>query len=157
MIVYHGSDQEFAFPDVDHSRPKVDFGPGFYVTPLWKQAVSWASRFQRQGRTAIVTEYELDDEALTLPQTLRFDAYNEAWLDFVVACRGGNTVEGYDLVMGGVANDRVFDTIELFFGGLIDKAMTIQRLQYHQPNYQICLRTQAIIDRYLHFVGSKAL
>ena len=157
MIVYHGSDREIALPDVNHSRPKVDFGPGFYVTPLWKQVEKWASRFQQRGRAAVVTEYELDDEALTLPRTLRFDAYNEAWLDFIVACRSGKTVEGYDLVMGSVANDRVFDTIELFFDGLIDKAVAIQRLKFYPPNYQICIRSQAIIDRYLHFVGSKVL
>lgn len=63
----------------------------------------------------------------------------------------------YDIVMGGVANDRVFDTIELFFDGLIDKVVALQRLQYHQPNYQICIRTQVIIDRYLHFMGSKTI
>lgn len=81
MIVYHGSDREIAFPDVNHSRPKVDFGPGFYVTPLREQAVSWASRFQKKGGSGIVTEYELDDEALTLPRTLRFDAYNNTQND----------------------------------------------------------------------------
>ena len=157
MIVFHGSDQEIAFPDVIHSRPRVDFGPGFYVTPLWKQAESWASRFKRTGRSAIITEYELDDKALTIPRALRFDAYDEAWLDFVISCRKGKVMGEYDIVMGGVANDRVFDTIELFFDGLIDKVVALQRLQYHQPNYQIFIRTQVIIDRYLHFMGSKTI
>ena len=157
MIVYHGSNMEIASPDVLHSRLKVDFGKGFYVTPLLKQAESWANRFIRQGQPGIVTQYNLDDEALTLPRALRFDAYNEAWLDFIVACRKGNPVPDYDIIMGGVANDRVFDTIELFFDGLIDKSVAIQRLQYQQPNHQICLKTQAMIDRYLHFMGSNVL
>ena len=78
----------------------------------------------------------------------------EEWLDFIVACRRGQRTEEYDLVMGGVANDKVFDTVELFFTGLIDKSAALGRLQFQQPNYQICLRTQAVINQYLHFIGS---
>lgn len=32
MRVYHGSYIEIAKPDIIHSRNKVDFGVGFYVT-----------------------------------------------------------------------------------------------------------------------------
>lgn len=157
MIIYHGSNQPIESPDVLHSRPKVDFGAGFYVTPLWEQAVSWAGRFKKAGQNAFVTEYSLDDEALTLPRTLRFDAYNEEWLDFIIRCRNGEKVEDWDVIMGGVANDRVFDTIQLFFDGLIDKSAALERLKYHKPSYQICLRTQTVIDQYLHFIGSKEI
>ena len=38
MIVYHGSYTEVAKPDTMHSRRNVDFGPGFYTTPLREQA-----------------------------------------------------------------------------------------------------------------------
>lgn len=38
MILYHGSFLEIAKPDLVHSRPNVDFGRGFYVTPLHDQA-----------------------------------------------------------------------------------------------------------------------
>ena len=34
MIVYHGSWLEVKNPDLKHSRSDVDFGKGFYVTPL---------------------------------------------------------------------------------------------------------------------------
>lgn len=34
----------------------------------------------------------------------------------------GKDATDYDLVVGGVANDKVFNTVELFFDGLIDKA-----------------------------------
>ncbi len=155
MIVYHGSNQPIECPDVLRSRPRVDFGAGFYVTPLWDQAVSWARRFKQAGQTAFITEYTLDEEALSLSRALRFDAYSEEWLDFIIQCRSGKKVEDWDVIMGGVANDRIFDIIQLFFDGLIDKAMVIERLKYHQPNYQICLRTQAVIDQYLHFSGSR--
>ncbi|MBQ9252310.1 MAG: DUF3990 domain-containing protein [Clostridia bacterium] len=155
MIVYHGSDQEIRYPDVLHSRKRVDFGPGFYVTPIYKQAQSWASRFLRNGKPGVITEYVLDDTALELPNVLRFDEYNEEWLDYIFACRKGKVPGNYDIVMGGVANDKVFDTVELFFAGLIDKTVALSRLIYEKPNYQICLRTQRIIDDYLQFRGSE--
>ena len=40
MIVYHGSWLEVKNPDLKHSRSDVDFGKGFYVTPLRDQAVN---------------------------------------------------------------------------------------------------------------------
>ena len=157
MIVYHGSDQEIASPDIYHSKKRVDFGPGFYVTPLRQQAINWARRFQRNGLDAIVSEYELIDHVFELPRVLRFEDYNEPWLDFVMACRSGNPSGDYDLIMGGVANDKVFDTVELFFSGLIDKQTALGRLIYEKPNYQVCIRSQALIDQYLVFKGSERL
>ena len=41
MILYHGSFLEIAKPDLLHSRSNVDFGRGFYVTPLYEQAAKW--------------------------------------------------------------------------------------------------------------------
>ena len=38
MIVYHGSLEEVASPDVYHSRDNVDLGKGFYLTPIKEQA-----------------------------------------------------------------------------------------------------------------------
>lgn len=38
MILYHGSYLEIADPDLAYFHPNVDFGRGFYVTPLYMQA-----------------------------------------------------------------------------------------------------------------------
>ena len=46
----------------------------------------------------------------------------------------------------GVANDKVFNTVELFFDGLIEKLEAIRRLRYEKPNLQICFRTQKALD-----------
>lgn len=66
----------------------------------------------------------------------------------------GNDATDYDLVVGGVANDKVFNTVELFFDGLIDKAEAIKRLRYEKPNVQICFRTERALSL-LHFEGSE--
>ena len=34
MILYHGSFIEISSPDLRHSRVNVDFGRGFYATPI---------------------------------------------------------------------------------------------------------------------------
>lgn len=58
----------------------------------------------------------------------------------------------YDIIEGGVANDRVIDTVELYTIGILDKASALGRLSEHQPNHQICILNQEILDRYLKFV-----
>ena len=157
MIVYHGSNQPIFQPDVLHSRTNVDFGVGFYVTPLHEQAKNWCRKFQKLGDSAFVSSYELDDAAVSDFRVLRFDAYDGPWLEFILRCRKGQDATDYDIVMGGVANDRVFDTIELLIGGLIGQDEALSRLKYVKPNYQICLRRQEAINQALHYLGSEQL
>lgn len=154
MIVYHGSPAIVSTPDVLHSRPRVDFGKGFYTTPLREQAENWCRRFMRHGN-AYLNIYEFDESAFKRFSTLTFDSYSEEWLDFVLTCRSGLDQSAYDIVLGGVANDRVFDTVELFLDGLINKTEALGRLRYEQPNAQLCIRSQSVIDECLHFVGSE--
>ncbi len=59
------------------------------------------------------------------------------------------------MVLGGVANDKVFDTVELYFEGLIGKAEALGRLKFEQPNAQLCIRNQLVIDSCLRYMGSE--
>lgn len=155
MILYHGSNIEIRVPDLNHSRFNVDFGRGFYTTPIYDQAVKWCGKFKRRGGEGIVSLYEFDENAYNECRMLAFESYSEEWLDFILNCRSGKDTSDYDIVTGGVANDKVFNTVELYFDGLIDKAEAISRLRYEKPNLQICLRTEDILKKYLHFKGSE--
>lgn len=157
MILFHGSNCEVATPDVLHSRSRVDFGKGFYTTPLYEQARKWCERYKRIGETGIISRYFCDEIAFEGLMVLRFDSYSEEWLDFITSCRTGRDSSNYDIVIGGVANDRVFDTIELYFDGLIDKREAIKRLYYQRPNFQVCFRTQKAINQCLRYEGSECL
>lgn len=157
MILYHGSYEEIVKPDILHSRVNVDFGRGFYVTPLLEQAQKWCKKFEGKGKRAFVSVYTLDERAFEEYKVLKFESYSEEWLDFVLTCRRGEDISDYDIVMGGVANDKVFNTVELFFDGLIDKKEAIKRLRYEKPNFQIAFRAQEVIERYLHFERSERL
>ena len=155
MILYHGGTEAVMHPDCKMGRPDLDFGQGFYVTLLQEQAEGFARRKARDRKSKpVISVYEFDyDAAIKDCAYLNFEFYNEAWLDFVVESRSGlKPWTSYDIVEGGVANDRVIDTVELYTIGILDKASALGRLSEHQPNHQICILNQEILDKYLKFV-----
>ena len=156
MKVYHASSVIVERPDTEHSRSFLDFGPGFYVTTLEQQAIDYGQRFIRRGREAWLNLYEMREDFAEW-KVLSFDAYNEAWLDFVSECRAGRIQGDWDIVRGGIANDKVFRTLDLYFSGDISKHDALRRLVYEQPNYQLCFRTQQAIDQCLTHIESRKL
>ena len=157
MILYHGSCVEVSAPDTLHSRKNVDFGIAFYTTPIYEQAKKWAEKFGKRGKPAIISRYQFDEKALQECNVCIFETYSEEWLSFILDCRSCKDQSNYDIVIGGVANDKVFNTVELFFDGLIDRDEAIKRLKYEKPNLQVAFRSQDTIDRYLQFEGSEQL
>ena len=113
---------------------------------------SRCGKFKRRGKDGIISCYKYDESQEVELKILKFDSYSEEWLDFILGCRSGNDLTDYDLVAGGVANDKVFNTVELFFDGLIDKTEAINRLRYEKPNMQMCFRTEKALSL-LHFEG----
>ena len=156
MMLYHGGAEEIANPDLSHSRKAVDFGAGFYVTPIFDQAKRWSEKRKRRTGSAVVSCYEFDESAANNLNVLRFESYSEAWLDFIVKCRALEDDSDWDIVSGGVANDKVFDTLEAFFDGFATKEQTIDRLRMETPNMQLCFRTAAALQT-LRFIGSERI
>ena len=158
MKVYHGSSIEVIHPLVDAGRNNLDFGNGFYVTNLRDQAEKWARTIVRLRPQSIakLNCYELDYETIRLNSSYRilhFEDYNEDWLDFVIDNRrSGICWKEYDLIEGGIANDRVFDTIENYIAGAVSKEYALGRLRYEKPNNQICILNQELIEKYLHWL-----
>lgn len=157
--VFHGSYTKVEKPDLSFSRKTLDFGTGFYVTPVREQAVSWAMRWLRRNRPAIVNRYVFHDEILPeLGVRVRdFPVYDREWLRFVAENRAGVRQDRYDVVRGGIANDKVFNTLELFFEKLISEDEALDRLKYEQPNHQICICRQDLIDRLLVFESAEEI
>ena len=86
---------------------------------------------------------------------MTFNKENEQWLDFVCACRNGDNLnEAYDIIIGNVANDDVFKTVDMYFRGLWDKKRTIEELRYYKMNDQICIVNQGLIPAVLKFEKS---
>ena len=157
MIVYHGSTVEINTPDLNLSKRFLDFGPAFYVTSFREQAEHWARRKHSRALSSvapIVNVYEMDDDFSAF-SVLRFDGVDEAWLDFVCDCRDGKDVySAYDAIIGRVADDDVFRTIQSYHQGDITKARAIELLRFARPNDQLALRTERLIAANLRFVES---
>lgn len=160
MTLYHGSHVAVASPLVNAGRRYLDFGQGFYLTSLRRQAEKWASIVaSRKGRMAegVLNVYSFND-TLAAEEGVRFkrfDSYGIEWLDYVVACRGGKDASlEYDVVEGGVANDNVIDTVEDYEKGIITAEQALGLLRYKEVNHQICILNQMVVDRYLVFVES---
>jgi hypothetical protein len=159
MILYHGSSVAVQQPDLSYSRDNVDFGRGFYTTPIYEQAIGWAERFKHNSGQGVVSAYELNEIVMRKDLSiLEFETYSDEWLDFIVACRRGeNLNKDFDVIIGVVANDKVFNTLLLFFKGLIERKEAIKRLRYENPNIQYCFCKQNVVDVYLQFISSEEL
>lgn len=156
IIVFHGSVIEVSSPLVALGRPNLDFGQGFYVTDLREQAERWATRIAtRKMEKPVLNFYEFDLDAAKQFRYLKFDSYDKAWLDFIVANRKGKMLwKDYDVVEGGVANDNVIDTVEDYIRGRMSAEAALVELSKHRPNNQFCILNQEVIDLHLHFVES---
>ena len=152
MIVYHGSTEVIEHPDVIHSKKYLDFGKGFYITSFEQQAKKWAIRKgMRQERKPIVNVYELSENWENL-QVLSFGKENDKWLEFVCACRRGEELNRvYDMIIGNVADDDVFKTVDMYFRGVWDKKKVLEELRFYKMNDQICIVNQEALDQILTF------
>ena len=153
--VYHGASQEVSSPLVHVGRENLDIGKGFYVTDIRNQAKIWAevkSRYLMDAK-GYINEYLLDfDNAIKDFRYKKFEKYDREWLHFIVDSRDGLKVwKGFDIIEGGVANDRVIDTVEAFKAGQISEEKALIELSKHQPNNQICILKQEVVDKYLIF------
>ena len=160
VIVYHGGTEKIEHPDCKSGRRYLYFGQGFYVTDIRRQAADWAMLMaDRRKETPVLNRYRLNRDAIMAEAHCKlFKAYDEEWLEFIVASRRGQPVaDAFDYIEGGVANDRVVDTVNLYMAGLMDKATALHRLSEHQPNNQMCLLNQEITDKYLIFDGTEGI
>lgn len=156
MKIYHASDLVVCQPDTAHSREYLDFGKGFYLTTIYEQAERYAQRFIRRRRGAWINIYDLNEDWRGW-NIMRFDSYDKDWLDFVSKCRMGISVGNYDIVIGGIANDRVIVTLDRYFAGEISQEETLGLLKFEKPNIQYCIRSEEMIKSCLTYIESKKL
>ncbi len=157
LTVYHGGTEEIRSPLVNFGIPNLDFGPGFYITDMYLQAKEWAEQVADLRSTSpIVSVYHLrQKDTISCCHAKIFTEYDNEWLEFVTSNRLGKEVwKGYDYVEGGIANDRVINTVRLYMNGFISAGEALRRLKYYKPNNQICISNQHVLDKNLSFVKS---
>ena len=153
ITVYHGSNRLIDKPDLSHSRPRLDFGSGFYVSSNKAQVINYIRKY---GANAIVSKYDLDlsDSNLNIKT---FDDNTDEWIDFVIANRHNNLPTDYDIVYGPIADDKVASAIKLFESNRINRASLKELLKFANKEYQqYCLRTEKAL-MHLKFIGEGLL
>ena len=126
----------------------LDFGRAFYLTSDFEQASHWArtSVLRRGEGTAVVSVYELDEEAISSLKVLRFHAPNAAWLKYVTRNRiESNGDADYDIVVGPVANDNTMPVLNLYFKGAYSEEEALRRLLAQRLKDQFALKTDAAL------------
>ena len=132
MKVYHGSNVRVEKPTIIISNRYLDFGYGFYTTTNKAQAENFAKKVSaRRGGTALLNTYELDETVVgDLVKVKKFDGADAMWLKVVADNRNGvYSGESYDLIIGAVANDDVYQTLQLYLSGLYSEEQALSALK----------------------------
>lgn len=159
MIVYHGSLDVIEKPDVKYYYKLLDFGKGFYVTTVKKQAIRWAKRKRNilKKEKAVVNIYEMcEDLDGFKPKTFPDDL--QEWLDFVCACRDGSEeYQRYDIISGKVADDDVFRVVDMYHSGAWEKERALREIKTYPSYDQIAFINQDALDKLLTFVSCEEI
>ena len=156
MKLYHGSTVVVRRPSLRIGRRRTDFGKGFYTTTRPEQAEHWAKHVQerRKAETAVVSVYEIDESVLSDGEmkVREFNGVDLAWLDFAVNNRKSKPeLHDFDLVLGPVANDNVYATVNLYEDGVLDAESAINQLKAYKVYNQLSFHTTRAIKT-LRFV-----
>ena len=135
MICYHGSDVIVDSPRILDAKRPLDFGGGFYTTTSEIQAKNWAIKVSYRNNTIqkYINKYEFDlEEAKKNLNVIIFDKADEKWLDFICANRNRKYIGDYDIVIGPVADDKVYRVIVEYENGDVDKELVLN------AKYRLC-------------------
>lgn len=75
-------------------------------------------------------------------------------LDFIVACRLGNSHE-YDIVEGPMANDTIFNYVQNFVDGKISREAFWVLAKFKKPTHQISFHTARALTTLSFVKGSE--
>lgn len=144
LVVYHTGARDLKSPDPNYisydkkgRERKFDFGRGFYVTPNIKTAFGWGTTKQNIISHGNINSYELNLEGLKV-----YDFKNPIeWMSYILYSRGHYQslssnqlrrireldleLSKYDILKGEIADDRLFQIINLLKNDTINSNQVI--------------------------------
>ncbi|HBJ1651436.1 TPA: DUF3990 domain-containing protein [Clostridium botulinum] len=145
--VYHGSDCIVEKPQIFTKGYYKDFGFGFYVTKIKKQAERWTLKKEPK----VVNIYEIDKNYKENLNVKIFSEMTEEWLDFITTCRSGKSHD-YDIVEGPMADDTIFQFVNMFISKRITREAFWALCKFKYPIHQILFATEKYLN-YLKYKG----
>lgn len=147
QIVYHESNIIVDSPTIISGKFTKDFGDGFYCTVIEEQAKRWALKYDN----SIVNIYEYNENKNL--KIKEFTLMTEEWLDFIISCRAG-IKHDYDIVIGAMADDQVYNYISDLINGDITREAFWQLAKFNHPTHQIAFCSDKSLEC-LNFVKGK--
>jgi hypothetical protein len=159
MKLYHGTNVEFGFIDIEKCPINRDFGQGFYLTNIHKHAHERAQdKVDADGGIVTVMEYNFDlNEIVSANPTLqvkKFETVNEEWARFIMYNRlrkESDPKHEYDIVEGPVANDKMFRQFQRFLSNQIKLQEFVRKLKFREATHQIAFCSERAIDLLLDY------
>ncbi len=132
MLLYHGSKSGIKGPIAPISRERCDFGKGFYMGTEPYQPLTLISDFE-ESKFYVLSLDMTKLRVLNVKPDLEWAmlvAYNRGKMDEVKGTslydRYAALSKGYDVIIGSIADDRMFYVLDNFFlGNITDKALVM--------------------------------
>ena len=132
IILYHGSKSGIRGTIAPSSRDRCDFGKGFYMGTEPYQPLTLISDFE-ESKFYVLSLDMADLRVLRVRPDLEWAmlvAYNRGKMDKAEGTslygHYAAMAKGYDVIVGSIANDRMFYVLDNFFlGNITDKALVM--------------------------------
>ena len=133
IILYHVSGDEIRVPDIRRGRKNADFAQGFYLSRDKEFVLRWAAG------DAVLNTYELSTDNLKIRRLER----SREWFDYIFANRRAqkDTLEEFDVVVGPIANDTIYNTMGIITSGLLPPDEALKLLMIGPEYEQTAIKT----------------
>jgi hypothetical protein len=144
LKLYHSSKNIINKPDIYHGRSNADFGKGFYLSLDLDFSKKWNS-----GTDSYINIYELDLTNLNI----KYLNQNTEWFNYILNNRQNNDVfKDYDLIIGPISNDTLFDTFGLLTSGYIKDKKALKVLKQGPKYIQVVIKSEKALNN-LKFIN----
>lgn len=148
VTLYHGSKTGISGMIAPISRSRCDFGKGFYMGTEYLQPLTLICNYPKgkiYSMSVDLSNLEILDLEVSLDWAL-FVAYNRGKMESVkdskIYKKYKNMAKGCDMIIGYIANDRMFVVLDRFFNGEITDAALIHSLSALKLGKQYVAQTE---------------
>ena len=150
--LYHSGFYQVENPDIHFGRKNADFGQGFYLSDYLQFSLRWTKH--HKGKTSYLNIYELDLSDLKI---LKFER-DEKWFSYLSGNRKNkqDIYADYDLIIGPIANDTLFDTFGILNSGLLKDNEAVRLLMIGPEYRQYVIKSEKALHN-LKYLETNAI
>lgn len=152
-VLFHGSKMGLEGVSVDGSRSNCDFGKGFYLGETYEQALAFVAEYNKSSVYSfhanitglIVKEFECSLDWMLVICYYRGMLGEYSSKEYVVNLV--KEVEGADVIVAPIADNKMFYIMSQFVEGLINAEMALHSMSASKLGKQFIFKTKKAIER----------